>query len=79
LALLFEQRAAQHRLRRQPPPPGLVQSLASQVTRHQGHQSTLAIQPARNCFQFAADLVLRKDLKYRGLEGAFLTHFRLRR
>ena len=41
-------------------------------------QRTLAIQPARDCLQLAADLVSGKDLEYRRLDGAFLTHCRLR-
>jgi hypothetical protein len=79
LALLFQERAAQHRLRRQPPSAGLAQPFAPQIARHQAHQRALPIQPGRNRPQLAADLVCGKDLEYRGLDGAFLTHCRLRR
>ena len=79
LALLLQDRAAQHRFRRQPAPPGLVQPVAPQVTRHQAHQDALPIKPVRDRLQLAANLVSGKDLKYRRLNGAFLTHCRLRR
>jgi len=79
LALLLQQRAAQHRFRRQPAPPGLAQTLAAQIARHQADQRALTIQPTRDCLQLAADLVSGKDLEYRRLDGAFLTHCRLRR
>jgi hypothetical protein len=39
----------------------------------------LAIQLLRHRLQLAADLVLRKHFEYSGLDGAFLTHYRLRR
>ena len=76
LALLLQQRAAQHRFRRQSAPPGLAHTFAPQIARHHAHQRALAIQPARDCLQLAADLVSSKDLEYRGLDGAFLTHCR---
>jgi hypothetical protein len=79
LALLLQDRAAQHRFRRQPAPPGLVQPFAPQVTRHQAHQDALPIKPVRDHLQLAAHLVSGKDLEYRRLDGAFLTHCRLRR
>src|SRR5215469_2108990 len=60
LALLLEQRAAQHAFRRQASPPGLAYSLSPQITRHQPDQPALAIQPLRHHLQLAADLVLRK-------------------
>ena len=78
LPLLFEQRTAQHRFRRQPAPPGLSQPLTAQIARHQADQRALTIQPTRDCLQLAADLVFGKDLEYRRLDGAFLTHYRLR-
>ena len=79
LSLLLQERAAQHRFRRQPPPPGLAHTLTPQIARYQAHQRALAIQPTRDCLQLAANLVSGKDLEYRGLDGAFLTHCRLRR
>jgi hypothetical protein len=79
LPLLLEQRTAQHRLRRQSPPPGLAQPVAAQIAGHQAHQRALTVQPLRDGLQLTADLVPRKDLEYSGLDGAFLTHCRLRR
>ena len=79
LALLLQDRAAQDRFRRQPAPPGLAQPLAPQVTRHQAHQDALPIKPVRDRLQLAANLVSGKDLEYRRLDGAFLTHCRLPR
>jgi hypothetical protein len=79
LALLLEQRTAQHGLRRQAMASGLAQSVATQIAGHQAHQHALPIQPLRDCLQLAADLVRGKDLEYSGLDGAFLTHCRFRR
>ena len=79
LPLLLEQRTAQHTLRRQSSPSGLAHPLAAQIARHQTHQPALAIQPLRDRLQLAADLVPRKHFEYSGLDGAFLTHCRLRR
>jgi hypothetical protein len=79
LALLLEQGAAQHAFRRQSPPPSLAHSLPPQIAGHQADQPGLAIQPLRHGLQLAADLVLGKHLEYSGLDGAFLTHCRLRR
>jgi len=79
LTLLLEQSAAQHAFRRQSAPAGLTHSLAPQVTRNQAGQLALAVQPLRHRLKFAADLVLRKHFEYSGLDGAFLTHCRLRR
>jgi hypothetical protein len=79
LALLLEQRTAQHAFRRQSSPPGLAHPLPPQIGRHQADQPGLTIQPLRHCLQLAADLVLREHLEYSGLDGAFLTHCRLRR
>ena len=79
LPLLLEQRTAQHRLRRQAAAAGLAQSVATQIAGHQAHQRVLPIQPLRDRLQFAADLVPGENLEYRGLDGAFLTHCRLRR
>src|SRR6266852_6653144 len=78
LPLLLEQRTAQHTLRRQSSPSGLAHPLAAQIARHQTYQPALAIQPLRDRLQLAADLVPRKHFEYSGLDGAFLTHCRLR-
>jgi hypothetical protein len=53
--------------------------MATQIAGHQAHQRALPIQPLRDRLQLAADLVPGKDLEYSGLDGAFLTHCRLRR
>src|SRR5947209_8143490 len=53
--------------------------LTAQIARNQAHQRQLPIQPLRDRFQLAADLVLRKNLEYSGLDGALLSHCRLRR
>ena len=79
LPLLLEQRTAQHRLRRQASASGLAQSLAAQIAGHQAHQGALPIKPLRDRLQLATDLVPGKNLEYSSLDGAFLTHCRLRR
>jgi hypothetical protein len=45
LALLLEQRTAQHAFRRQSPPSGLAHPLPPQIARNQTDQPALAIQP----------------------------------
>jgi hypothetical protein len=79
LPLLLEQRTAQHCLCRQASASGFAQSVATQIASHQAHQRALPIQPLRDRLQLAADRVPGKDLEYSGLDGAFLTHCRLRR
>src|SRR5213076_2334783 len=64
---------------RQASASGFAQSVATQIASHQAHQRALPIQPLRDRLQLAADLVPGKDLEYSGLDGAFLTHCRLRR
>ena len=49
------------------------------VAQIQAHQRALPIEQARDRLHLAADLVSGKDLEYRRLGGAFLTHWRLRR
>src|SRR5271170_6114622 len=39
----------------------------------------MLVQPERHSLQLAADLVLGEEIEYAGLDGAFLTHCRLRR
>ena len=79
LAVLLEKRTAQHRLRRQASPSGLLDPVAAQVRRHQAEQRAMRIQPVRHRLQLAADLVPGENIEYAGLDGAFLTHCRLRR
>jgi hypothetical protein len=57
----------------------LAHPLATEIAGHQADQRRLPVQPLRHCLQLAADLVLRKHLEYSGLDGALLTHCRLRR
>jgi hypothetical protein len=74
LAVLFEQRAAQHRFRWQSTPPRLANPIAAQIAAHQAQQLPMLVQPPRDCLQLAADLVRRGDIDYTRLDGAFLTH-----
>jgi hypothetical protein len=60
-------------------PTGVAHLLLAQIGRHQTDQFALAIQPLRHRLQLAANVVLRKHFEYSGLDGAFLTHCRLRR
>ena len=64
LAVLLEQRAAQHRLRRQALPSGRAHAVAAQVLRHQPEQRAMRIQPLRHRLQLAADLVPGEDIEY---------------
>src|SRR5882672_331680 len=73
LPVLLEQRAAHHRFRRQAVSSGLLDPVPAQITDHQTQQRTVFVEPLRDGFQLAADLVLRENLKYRGLYDAFLT------
>ena len=79
LAILLEQRAAQHRLRRQALPSGRAHAVVAQVLRHQAKHRAMRIQPLRHRLQLAADLVPGEDIEYAYLDGAFLAHCRLRR
>jgi len=79
LPLLLEQRTARHRLCWRAATSGLAQSVATQIAGRHPHQRVLPIQPRRDRLQLAADLMPGKDLEYSGLDGAFLTHRRLRR
>ena len=63
LAMLLEQGAAQHRLRRQPLAPGLLDAVPAQVGRHQAEQLAVAVQPRRHRLQLAADLVPGKKIE----------------
>jgi hypothetical protein len=78
LTMLFEQGAAQRRFRRQALPPGLLHAVAAQIRRHAGDQRRMRIQPQRHRLQLTPDLVPGKQIEYACLDGAFLTHCRLR-
>src|SRR6266852_3451303 len=73
LPVLLEQRAAHHRCRRQAVSSGLLDPVAAQIAGRQTQQPTLSVEPLRDGFQLAPDLVLRENLKYSGLDDAFLT------
>ena len=77
LAILLEQRAAQHGLRRQTVAARLLHAVPTQIAHHQAQQRTVLVEPLRSGFQLAADLVFREDVKYSGLDDAFLTHCRV--
>src|SRR5437773_923220 len=77
LPVLLEQRAAHHRFRRQAVSSGLLDPVPAQIAGCQTQQRTVFVEPLRDGFQLAADLVLRENLKYSGLDGAFLTHCRV--
>src|SRR3954447_24242119 len=79
LAVLLEKRTAQHRLCREALPSGLLHPVAAQVGCDQAEQGRMLIQPRRGLLQLAADLVLGEQIKYAGLDRAFLAHYRLRR
>ena len=63
LAVLLEQPAAQHRLRRQPLTPGLLDAVPAQVRRDQAGQLAMVIEPRRHRLQLAADLVPGKEIE----------------
>jgi hypothetical protein len=72
LPVLLEKRATQHRLGRQPLPPGGLDAVANQVSRHQAKQIAMLVQPLRHRPQFVANLVRGEKIEYAGLDGAFL-------
>jgi hypothetical protein len=61
--VLLEQRAAQHRLRRQALPPGLLDPVPAQVRRDQARQLAMVIQPRRHRLQLTADLVPGEEIE----------------
>ena len=63
LAMLLEKRAAQHRLRRQALPSGLLDLSPAQILRHQPEQRAMLVQPLRHRLQLAADLVLGEEIE----------------
>ena len=77
--MLLEERTAQHRLRRQALPSGLLHPVAAQVPCDKAEQRRMLVQPLRGFLQLAADLVSGEQIEYAGLHSAFLAHCRLRR
>jgi hypothetical protein len=63
LPVLFEQSAAQHRLRRQALPSGLFHTAPAQVLRHLGDQRRMLVQPPRHRLQLTADLVSGEQIE----------------
>jgi hypothetical protein len=63
LAVLLEQPTAQHRLRRQTPPPGLLDAVPAQVRRDQAEQLAVVIQPLGHRLQLKADLVSGEQIE----------------
>ena len=78
LAVLLEQGAAQHALRRQAMAAGFLDPVPAQVRRDQAGQLTVVIEPRRHRLQLTADLVSGEEIEYAGLDRAFLPHCRLR-
>ena len=69
LAVLFEQRAAQHGLCRQALPPGFLNPVPAQIPRHQAQKIAILVQPLRHGFQFTADLVFGELYRLRQPEA----------
>jgi hypothetical protein len=63
LAVLLEQGAAQHRLRRQPLAPGLLQPVPAQVRHDQTGQLAVIIEPGGHRLQLTADLVPGEEIE----------------
>jgi hypothetical protein len=79
LTMLLEEPATQHRLDRQALPAGLLHSVSAEVFGNQPQQIDMFVQPPRYRLQLTTDLVPGEEIEYAGLDGAFLTHCRLRR
>ncbi len=78
LAMLLEQRTAQHRLGRQAFAAGFLDAVPAQILRHLPQKLPMLVEPLRHGFQLTADLVSGEQIEYAGLDGAFLAHCRLR-
>jgi hypothetical protein len=78
LAVLLEQGATQHRLRRKSLPPGFLDPLSAQVRRDQAGQPAVVVEPCGHRFQVTADLVPGEQIESAGSDRAFLAHCRLR-
>ena len=79
LPVLLEQRAAQHRLGRQPIAPGWLEARAAQLGGDQGDHLAMRVQPRAHGLELATNLVLGEQIEYTGLDDAVLAHCRLRR
>jgi len=64
LAVLLEQRAAQHRLRRQALTPGRLDAVPAKVRRDQAEQRAVVVQPRRHRLELTADLVSGETIEY---------------
>src|SRR5437764_14214505 len=76
LPVLLEQRAAHHRFCRQAVSSSLLDPVPAQIAGHQTQQPTVFVEPLRDGFELAPDLVLSENLKYSGLDDALLTQCR---
>ena len=63
LAVLLQQRAAQHGFRRQATPAGFANAVAAQIVADQAQQWTMLIEPVRDLLQLTADLVRGEDIE----------------
>jgi hypothetical protein len=77
LAVLLEQGAAQHRLRRQSLLTRSAHPMPGQVRRDQAGQFAVVVEPCGHRLQLTADLVSGEQIEYAGLDRAFLAHCRL--
>jgi hypothetical protein len=77
LAVLLEHGAAQHRLRRQALPPGLLHAISAQVRRDQAGQLAVVVEPCGSPSAHGRSRARRRGRIY-GLDRAFLAHCRLR-
>jgi hypothetical protein len=59
--------------------PRLLNPVAAQILRRQTDELAMLVQPLRQRLQLSADLVIGEEIEWAGLDGAFLTHCRLRR
>ena len=79
LTVLLQQRAAQDRFCRQTLAAGRLDPVPAQVNADRAEQLAMIVQPIGHRLQLTTKLVLRENIEYTGLDGAFFAHCRLRR
>ena len=79
LPMLFQQRTAQHRFRRQALATGRLEPMPAQLRRNPTADLAMIVQQIGHGLQLTTKLVPRENIEYTGLDGAFFTHCRLRR
>ena len=79
LAMLFQHPTAQHRFRRQTLAAGRLQPVPAQLRGNPTADLAMIVQQIGHRLQLTTELVLRENIEYTGLDGAFLPHCRLRR